>query len=121
MNSITINKILIDQQATVLTIKKDQLSQTSALQIETILPADTVSAEVIINNHKITLGTMTGEINRWSGAALINREEEKNILNPLIPAAITVINSAGVTKYGELDWDKITIIKTIRPRPWRRL
>ena len=106
------NKILIDQQATVLTIKKDQLSQTSALQIETILPADTVSAEVIINNHKITLGTMTGEINRWSGAALINREEEKNILNPLIPAAITVINSAGVTKYGELDWDKITIIKT---------
>jgi len=106
------DKIIIDQEQASLSIKEDPLSRTRALRVETILPEDTVSAEVVINSHKINLALAPGEANRWRGGILINEEEEENILNPLIPAGVTVKNSAGIAKYGELDWDKATIIKT---------
>lgn len=105
------NKIIIDQPAATLSMKSDQFNKEKVLQIETILPADTVSAEAVINSHKIILDKNQDQANEWSGGAIISRDEEKDILNPLIPASLVVINSAGTTKRGELDWDKVTMIK----------
>lgn len=104
-------EIIIDQQATVLSIKDAQLNKTKALQIETSLPQGTISAEVIINNKKIVLEPEPDQTNHWRGASLISREEEKNILNPLIPASIVVKNSAGAISYGKIDWDEVKMIK----------
>lgn len=105
------NEIIIDQSATTLSVKNDQFNKEKSIQITATLPDDTVSAEVIINNHKLILTPVAGEANRWSGTTLIDQNEEKDILNPLISAGVAVNNSAGETNYGELDWDKATVIK----------
>lgn len=105
-------KITIDQQKTILSIKSDQFNKEKALQIEIVLPEDTVSAEVIINSKKIILNQNPSQVNRWDGASLISQEEEKNILNPLIPASITIKNTAGEISYEKIDWDEIKMIKT---------
>jgi len=105
-------EIIIDQEQTVLSIKSDPLNNGKAIQIETILPEDIVSAEVIISGKTITLNKTPDQTNRWLGVALIGLAEEKNLLNPLIPANITVINSAGKALNGKIDWDEVKIIKT---------
>lgn len=104
-------EIIVDQQATILSIKSGPLNNGKVIQIETILPEDTISAEVIINNKKINLYKEPSQINQWSGAAIINQDEEKNILNPLIPASIAVTNSAGAISHGKIDWDEVKMIK----------
>lgn len=105
-------KIIIDQLTTVLSIKSGPLNNDKAVQIETALPKDTGSAEVIINGYKIILAKVTNKVNGWRGVSLISRTEEKNILNPLIPASLVVTNSDGAIAYGKIDWDEVKIIKT---------
>jgi len=105
-------EIIIDQQTTVLSIKSDPLNNGQVIQIKTILPEDTISAEVIINGKKITLDKFSDQANRWLGVSLISQTEEKNILNPLIPASVTVKNSTGIISYGKIDWDEVKMIKT---------
>lgn len=107
----TSKEIIIDQQKAVLSIKSDLSDQTKAIRIETILPEDTIFAEVIINNQKIILNKNPDKTNGWSGASLISQAEEKNILNPLIPASIAIKNSAGDISYGKIDWDEVKMIK----------
>lgn len=106
------NEIIIDQASATLTIKGDQFDRAKAIQIQTALPADTVSAEVIIDNKKINLTKEPGQTDNWSGAAIISREEEKSIMKPLIPASLTVKNSTGKAVYGKLDWDEIKLIQS---------
>lgn len=108
----TEKEIIIDQKTAILSIKSNSLNNEKAIQIETVLPEDTVSAEVVINGKKITLNKFPDEANRWLGVALISAEEEKNILDPLIPASLTAINSAGIISYGKIDWDEVKMIKT---------
>jgi len=108
----TLNQeIIIDQKATILSIKTDPLNNGQAIQIETILPEDTISAEVIINGQKIILDKSPIKANSWLGLALISQTEEKNILNPLIPASLAVTNSAGTVLNGKIDWDEVKMIK----------
>ncbi|MBI2458924.1 MAG: CAP domain-containing protein [Parcubacteria group bacterium] len=107
-----VKKIAIDQQTAVLSIKSAPPDSGQAVQIQTTLPEDTAWAEVIIDNRKITLNKTPDQDNGWQAVSLISRTEEKNILNPLIPAAITVRDSAGIIKYGQLDWDEVKLIKT---------
>ena len=104
-------EIIIDQQTAVLSIKNDPLNNGKAIQIQTILPVDTVSAQVIINNRKITLSKTPDQTNAWYGVSLISAEEEKNILNPLIPASIAVADSKGAILNGKIDWDEVKITK----------
>ena len=110
--SLPDDKIIIDQQAASLTIKSDPLNNGKAIQIETALPDDTVFAKVIINGKIIILNRTPNDANRWFGAALISSEDEKNILNPLIPASIDIANSDGKIQNGKIDWDEVKIIKT---------
>lgn len=105
-------EIVIDQKTTTLAIKSEPLSEEKAIQIKTTLPEDTVSAEVIINNKTIALAKESDQTNEWSGASLITQKEEKAILAPLIPASITVENSAGAVANGRVDWSEIKFIKT---------
>ncbi|MDD4271815.1 MAG: CAP domain-containing protein [Patescibacteria group bacterium] len=102
----------INQQTTILSIKADPLNNEKAIQIKTILPEDTVSAEIIVDNKKIALNKESSQANIWNGAALISAAEEKNILNPLVPASLTATNSSGAAGYGKVDWDDVKIIKT---------
>ncbi|OGF23549.1 hypothetical protein A3D45_01890 [Candidatus Falkowbacteria bacterium RIFCSPHIGHO2_02_FULL_42_9] len=105
------NEIIIDQLAADLSIKSDPFNKEKVIQIKTALPAETVSAEVIINNKKISL-TKSPADSLWSGVAIVSPEEEKSVLNPLIPATIAVSDLSGAIKYGELDWDMVAMIKT---------
>lgn len=104
-------EIAINQQTAVLSVKSGPLDSEKAIQIETALPKDTGSAEVIVNGKKIILDKIPEKPANWRGVSLISRAEEKNILNPLIPASITVIDSAGATAHGKIDWDEVKIIK----------
>lgn len=104
-------EIIIDQQTAILSIKNDPLNNGKAIQIQTTLPGDTVSAQVIINNRKITLSKTPDQANTWYGVSLISAEEEKNILNPLIPASIAVADSNGTILNGKIDWDEVKITK----------
>lgn len=104
-------EIIIDQQTAILSIKNDPLNNGKAIQIQTILPGDTASAEIIINNRKITLSKTPDQTNAWYGVSLISAEEEKNILNPLIPASISVTDSNGAILNGKIDWDEVKITK----------
>ncbi|MFH0955871.1 MAG: CAP domain-containing protein [Candidatus Falkowbacteria bacterium] len=108
----TEKEITIDQQTAVLSIKSDPLNNEKAIQIEVTLPEDTVLAEVIIDNKKIILDKAADQTDSWRGVSLISQAEEKNILDPLIPASITVTDSAGIVSYGKIDWDEIKMIKT---------
>lgn len=104
-------EIKIDQQAAVLYIKDDPLNNDKAIKIETILSGDTNSAKVIINGQEIDLEKESNQDNKWSGVAVINKDKEKDILNPLIPASIIIKDYAGGVSYGEIDWDEIKITK----------
>ncbi|MFH1232533.1 MAG: CAP domain-containing protein [Patescibacteria group bacterium] len=109
----TQKKVLaINQQKTTLSIKSDHFNKEKALQIKTTLPEDTISAEVVVDNKKIVLEKDFNQTNQWSGVSLINQEEEKNILDPLIPASIAIKNSAGQTAYDQIDWNEVEPIKT---------
>lgn len=105
-------EIAIDQQTAVLSIKSDSLTNEKAIRIEVILPEDTTSAEVIINNKKISLNKTADKITSWSGVSLISQTEEKDILNPLIPASIGVTDSTGTISYGKIDWDEVKMLET---------
>lgn len=105
------NEIIINQQTATLSIKSDQFNEERAVQIKTTLPAGTVSAEIIINGRKINLNKEPGQANQWHGALLVGQTEEKNILNPLIPASLAVKNSAGAVALGRIDWDEVKMIK----------
>jgi len=107
----TQKEIIIDQEATILSIKSDPLNNGKAIQIETVLPQDTLSAEVTINGKKITLNKTPDQANRWLGVSLISREEEKNILDPLVPASIAVTSYTGTILSGKIDWDEVKMIK----------
>lgn len=104
-------EIALDQQKAVLTIKSGPLDREKAVQIETILPKNISSAEVVINNKKIILDKVLEKPDSWRGVSLISLAEEKNILNPLIPASISATNSTGTVLSGKIDWDEIKIIK----------
>ncbi|MFA6455170.1 MAG: hypothetical protein WCV70_04920, partial [Patescibacteria group bacterium] len=104
-------EIIINQQTAILSIKSDSFNNEKAIQIEITLPEDTLSAEVIINNKKIILDKDAGAADVWRGGALVSAEEEKDILNPLIPASLTVTDSTGAVSYGKIDWDEVKIIK----------
>lgn len=105
-------RLALNQQAADLTIKSRPLDGEKVIQIKTTLPKNTVSAEVIVNSKKIILDKTPEKPTGWGGVALINQTEEKNILNPLIPASLTVINEAGDRASGKLDWDEVKIVKT---------
>lgn len=104
--------IIIDQQKTTLAIKDDQLNKEKAIQVKTNLPENIISAEVVVDNKKIVLNKESDQFNQWVGASLISKEEEKNILDPLIPASISIKDSTGQTSFKKIDWDKVETIKT---------
>ena len=102
----------VNQKNTTLTIKSEPFDQVKAIQVETTLPPDTVAAEVTVNNKKIELSKESDQADKWSGAAIINRAEEKNLLKPLIPASLAVKDSAGKLSISPIDWDGINLIKS---------
>jgi hypothetical protein len=104
-------EIIINQQTAILSIKSDSFNNEKAIQVEITLPEDTLAAEVIINNKKIILDKAVEQTSAWRGGALISAEEEKNILDPLIPASLTVTDSTGAVFYGKIDWDEVKMIK----------
>ncbi|MEK9165471.1 MAG: CAP domain-containing protein [Patescibacteria group bacterium] len=92
-------------------IKGDILSDVKVLKAEVNLPPETVAAAVIVNNKRIELDKVS-DTDKWQGVALINKEEEKKIIQPLVPATVARQNSAGQTIVSPLDWQEIKPIKT---------
>ncbi|MFH1712876.1 MAG: CAP domain-containing protein [Candidatus Jacksonbacteria bacterium] len=92
-------------------IKGDILSDAKVLKAEVDLPPETVAAAVIVNDKKIELEKISGT-DKWQGVALINKEEEKKIIQPLVPATVAMQNSAGQIINSTLDWQEIKPVKT---------
>ena len=92
-------------------IAGDILSEAKILKAEVNLPPKTVAAAVIVNDKKIELEKISST-DKWQGMALINKEEEKKIIQPLVPAAVARQNNAGQTIISQLDWQAVKPVKT---------
>ena len=94
-----------------ITIKDDALGSTKAIKTEVSLPAEVVSATAMVNNKSIELVKDSSGDN-WSGVAMINVNEEKEILSPLVPATLLVEDGYNEVRGYQLDWSDVAPIKT---------
>jgi uncharacterized protein YkwD len=92
-------------------IKKDATSDVKVIKTEVSLSPETISATAIISGKNIELNKDPVE-NNWSGVAIIDSNDEKNILSPLVPATLVVEDNTSQINNYQLDWSEVTPIKT---------
>ncbi len=92
-------------------IKGGSTDDVRTLKTEVSLPPETISATAVINNRNIELTKNTAG-DSWSGVAVINADEEKEIFSPLVPATLLVKDINNEVNIYQLDWSEVTPIKT---------
>ncbi len=104
-----VKKIVLPPKQTTLTVKVPPVGADKIIHIEVKLPENTAAATASVNNINLELSPQ-GD-NNWQGNALVTKEDEKAIVNPIVPASVKITNTDGGKELAALDWDSVVPAK----------
>jgi len=86
-------------------ISKD--GEHDVVAVTAFLSADTAKAEASFNNYNIALSPDASDPNKWTGEALIFKQDNRDIFNPVVLASVTATDYAGSTVTRDIVWGNI--------------
>ncbi len=95
-----------------LIIDHPQAKNETIVRAEAHLDKNVVTAEIDFNDQKIQLNQNDENKNIWTGSAVISKNKEKDILNPVIPASIKTVDKNGNTDLFDANWVNIKPLET---------
>ena len=101
-----VKKIELPAKSTTLTVQSPVAGTEKVLNVEVKLPEKTTAATAVINNIKVELAPQ-GNNDNWTGVALISKDDEKAITNPVVPATVEVTDAVGEKALAPLDWNEV--------------
>jgi len=82
------------------------------LKATAYLADDTVTASIDIKGYNLKLAQIDEQTNKWSGSTVLTNTEQTLLLDPIVPASIETTNTVGTVETTNVDWKKITPLKT---------
>lgn len=103
--------VQLPPKQTTLTVKTPVAGAESVLNVAAKLPPTTVAATAVVDNVKVELAP-AGPDNTWQGNALVSKDDQKAMEDPVVPASVTMTDGNGEQALAALDWDRVTPVKT---------
>ncbi len=101
---------VIDANNAKLTIIDPVGQKEKVISATAFLGEEAVKAEVIFGDYRMALNKEEGG-NKWSGRTVIYEEDAARILNPVVPANLSITDRAGTTRAVDISWENVKPVK----------
>ena len=101
----------IDLNKTKISVADSVDGKEKAVRVEAYLSADAVSARVNFGNYDVLLQKDSNDELKWTGSAIIFKQQEEQIFNPVVLPNITVADSLGNAQTKDIAWENVYPVK----------
>ncbi len=88
-------------------VQESDFKKEKVIKVVAQLDEEVVSAQVNLGGSVLAMQKQNAQKNIWEANSFLNKDQQKSIFNPLIPASITTFNKSAQQNSFNVDWQDI--------------
>ena len=101
----------VDESKTKISVAGSDGDEQKLVRVEAYLSEDATNAEASFGNYRIKLERDASDTTKWTGSAIIFKQDQEQIFNPVVLPSITVSDKLGNVATWDINWQSINPVK----------